>query len=175
MKRRNIVVVCLLSLLLFVAISSSTFASSMKTTQPSAARICNSTTQSIQSKYNSKYVSAELGMYQAPLRARATTVGPWEKFTLYPNSDGTCSLKSNANGLYVTAELGIMLAPLHARAKSIGSWEKYSIYPNSDGTWSLQAANNLWVSADIYSSNQPLIANANGSGYSDTHFYFSPA
>lgn len=83
-----------------------------------------------QSTANSRYVSAELGYTggnYAMLRARATSIGPWEKFDINCFV-ATCTIKSLANGLYVSAELdytGGNYAMLRARASSPGPWETF--------------------------------------------------
>ncbi len=79
----------------------------------------------LQSAANNKYVSAELGMDSAPLRARANVASTWEKFYLRNNGDGTYSLQSIANHKYVSAELGMDSAPLRARADVASTWEKF--------------------------------------------------
>lgn len=43
---------------------------------------------------------------QAPLIANRDVVGPWEKFQVINNGDGSISLRANANGKFVTAENG---------------------------------------------------------------------
>ena len=91
----------------------------------------------IKNEYNDRYVSAELsytGADDAMLRARATTVGPWEKFSIErwgPNPT-MYTIKSLANGKYVTVELGTSYtgnrrAMLRARGTSIGNWQKFHI------------------------------------------------
>jgi hypothetical protein len=84
-------------------------------------------------------VSAEFGYTggsYAMLRARAGTVGPWEKFTLtchvFPIGGGGqvsfLVIQSQVNGNYVSAELGYTgadYAMLRARATSITNTEYY--------------------------------------------------
>lgn len=95
----------------------------------------------IRSNANNNYVSAELGYTgnnYAMLRARASAVGPWEKYYEIENSDGTFSLKSAANGNYVSAELGYTgstYAMLRARASAIGPWETFT-----DNSWATNCA-----------------------------------
>ncbi len=105
---------------------------------------------------NTDYVSAELGYTganYAMLRARATSQGPWEQWTLTPLANGNVALLSNANNLYVSAELGYTgsdYAELRARAWSIGPWEQFQLVWNGDGTYSLRsAANGDYVSAEL--------------------------
>jgi len=92
-------------------------------------------TITLRSEANGLYVSAELGytgtengmQIYGMLRARATSVGPWEEF----QTDNE-ALKA-ANYLYVTAELGYtgtyngmaLNGMLRARATSIGPWEQF--------------------------------------------------
>lgn len=78
-----------------------------------------------------RYVSAEAswrGGTSGALRARSTSIGEWEKFTLHDLGGGDFALRSWANGRYVTAELaypGDRYALLRARATSIGPWETF--------------------------------------------------
>lgn len=89
----------------------------------------------IKNERNDRYVSAELGrtgVDYGMLRARATGIGPWEKFKFErwgPNPT-MYTIKSLANGRYVSTELGYggyRQNMLRARATSIGNWEKYLI------------------------------------------------
>jgi hypothetical protein len=84
---------------------------------------------------NLRYVSAELGytgVDHGMLRARATDVGPWEKFTIArwgPNPK-MYTIQSQRNGRYVSVELGyggVRHGMLRARATAIGPWEKFLI------------------------------------------------
>src|SRR5437899_1906957 len=63
--------------------------------------------QSIESAQNLDWVSAELGYTganYAMLRARATAIGPWEKFDLcYDSTSAYWYIVSDANGLVVSA------------------------------------------------------------------------
>ncbi|SRR6266498_1574620 len=89
----------------------------------------------IASNANLRYVSAELGRTggdHGMLRARATSVGNWEKFTIarWGPNPAMYTIRSQANGRYVSAELGYgggRYAMLRARATSIGNWEKFLI------------------------------------------------
>jgi len=90
--------------------------------------------QSIMSQENLDWVSAELGYTgsnYAMLRARATTIGPWEKYDLcYDSTGGYWYIVSDANGLYVSAEFGYpgdTYAMLRARSTSVGPWEKFTL------------------------------------------------
>lgn len=84
---------------------------------------------------NGRYVSAELGytgVDYGMLRARATSVGPWEKFVIenWGPNPSMYTIRSLANGRYVSTELGYGGSRnnmLRARATSIGNWEKYLI------------------------------------------------
>lgn len=60
------------------------------------------------------------------LRARATSIGSWERFRIpatSPNGGGFTIL-SLANNRYVTAEVG-RSGELRARATTVGAWEGY--------------------------------------------------
>ncbi|WP_433428520.1 fascin domain-containing protein [Nonomuraea sp. CA-141351] len=95
--------------------------------------LAGSTTWTIQSLANGKYVSAELnyeGHYSGLLRARADSPGPWEKFRFSgdPFTLRQSSMVSLGNGRYVTTEVnetGSSYAMLRARASSVGAWERY--------------------------------------------------
>ena len=74
-----------------------------------SAPACCYGTDSILSDANSNWVSAELAYWgdgYAMLRARASSIGAWEQYSLVCNTNGSLSIRSNANGLYVSAELG---------------------------------------------------------------------
>jgi hypothetical protein len=97
----------------------------------SADQICSN--KAIASRASGLYVSAELswtGDNYGILRARASSVGPWEQFRFA--SDPTWSgshFNSLANGRYVSTEIGWTgnsYAILRARAVSVGPWEIYS-------------------------------------------------
>ncbi len=93
--------------------------------------------QSIESAQNLDWVSAELGYTganYAMLRARATAIGPWEKFTLFCHllpfgpQFAYLVIQSQANASYVSAELGYTggsYAMLRARATAISNTELY--------------------------------------------------
>ncbi|TDC81665.1 hypothetical protein E1193_14220 [Micromonospora sp. KC606] len=82
------------------------------------------------SQANGQFVAAELnygGPSYAMLRARASQVGPWERFILN-NTFNTFSIQSEASGLFVTAEIGYSGSSngmLRARSGSVGAWEKF--------------------------------------------------
>jgi hypothetical protein len=105
---------------------------------------------------NGRYVSTEIawtGGAYARLRARATTVGPWEKYTLYA-SGSAWAIRSKANGRFVSAELGWTgnnYGLLRARATSIGPWERYSLLYNSTSRrYALRSmANGRYVAAEL--------------------------
>lgn len=116
----------------------------------------------IKSNANGMYVSAELGGVPYPyydygrLRARATAVGPWERFTICQiSADGLTTIQSEANGLYVSAEIGADLR-LRARSDRVGPWEGFYLpwqggYPSwpQDGLWIRSAANGQFVAAEM--------------------------
>ncbi|MFF9132996.1 endonuclease/exonuclease/phosphatase family protein [Streptomyces sp. NPDC014806] len=113
-------------------------------------------------KVNGLYVAAEVndsGDQKGELRARSTSVGSWETFTLHTDAvDGvgygtTVTLRNEENGLYVTSELGATGAQqgmLRARGTTTGSWERFSVVPQGNGQYALKsAANGLYVSAEF--------------------------
>jgi hypothetical protein len=105
----------------------------------------------LRSDANHKYVSVELGYgttspYRGMLRARASSVGPWERFEFcwrVQNNPGYLAIRSLTNGKWVAAELGRTgkdYGMLRARSTSIGSWETFS------GLTGLKNTTNLkWV------------------------------
>jgi hypothetical protein len=92
----------------------------------------NSSGVAIQSEWNNLFVSAELGYgwpYTGMLRARSSTVGPWERFDFVYQA-GNFAIRSEANGLYVSAELGYGSPDyglLRARSDVISDWETFSL------------------------------------------------
>ena len=118
---------------------------------------CSSDFQ-LQSADDGLYVSAEMGYTgnnYAMLRARAATVGPWERYNLtYDTSTGTWSIQSLDNNLFVSTELsftGNNYAMLRARSSTASIWERYNLYYNRvSGTWEIQSArNNLYISTEV--------------------------
>jgi hypothetical protein len=109
----------------------------------------------IASKYSGLYVSTELGYHGSELgmlRARSSSVGPWELYQLCGNAHtGALALFADANATWVSTELGysgILYGMLRARGTSIGPWEEYS----GEGTVNLfylySNANFRWVSTE---------------------------
>lgn len=105
---------------------------------------------------NGLYVSAEIndsGSHNGMLRARSSSVGLWETFTLHTYDKGaTLTLRSEANGLYVTAEAsdtGADQGMLRARADLVKSWEQLTVVNTGSGTYALRAqANGLYVTTE---------------------------
>jgi len=107
----------------------------------------------LQSVANNKYVSAELhyeGAGYGELRARASTVGSWERFEFCWGENQTAfnlSIRSLANGKWVSAELqytGPLYAMLRARASRIGPWETFNAALGIRNT-----VNWKWVTAEL--------------------------
>lgn len=106
------------------------------------------------------YVSTELSYPEGDtgmLRARATAVGPWEKYRIVPGgAAGVYAIWSYAASRYVTAELGHpgnRAGELRARSTVIGPWEKFAIEVSGDGSLALlNIANYKWVSAELSES-----------------------
>ncbi|GDY32848.1 fascin domain-containing protein [Gandjariella thermophila] len=110
----------------------------------------------ITSRANGRIVSAELGYSgnnYAMLRARATAVGPWERYTICTDTrSGLSSIASQANRRIVSAELGYSggdYAMLRARATAVGPWELYRIVSAGSGLAIISAANGRYVSAEL--------------------------
>lgn len=99
-------------------------------------------------------VSVELGSdatFPGELRARATKIGPWEKFTYCIDDNNVFTLKSLANGEYVSCEENFdppYQYLLRARASTVGSWEKYVRYSNGD-TFGFTGSPSYWVTGDL--------------------------
>jgi len=108
----------------------------------------------IQSAANGNYSSTELGFSggdHAMLRARSSTIGPWELYTLC--TDGTVSwFTSQANNRVVAAELGYSggdYAMLRARSTSVGIWERFIIEDLGGAVAIKSSANNRYVAAEL--------------------------
>ena len=86
----------------------------------------NDANLAIRSNRNGKWVSAELGyggVRYGMLRARASSIGPWETF------NGAYGLRNTKNWKYVSAELGYgggLKGMLRARSSSYGPWEHFT-------------------------------------------------
>jgi len=106
----------------------------------------------IQSKYNGLYVSTEVGWTgpdKAMLRARATSVGPWELYQICGYSGEPRAIWSNGAVKFVSTELGYTgeeYAMLRARNNYIGPWEEYGFIGT---TFFFSQANGRWVSAEF--------------------------
>ncbi|GGQ76756.1 fascin domain-containing protein [Couchioplanes azureus] len=106
---------------------------------------------------NRRWVSMEKGYSgtdNGMLRARATVVGPWERFVVCrDNVTGYTYWASQDTGLVVSTELGYSAGDygmLRARATIVGPWEQY--YTTSQpGSWFSMYAygNGRWVSTEI--------------------------
>ncbi|GAA1634348.1 fascin domain-containing protein [Actinoplanes couchii] len=111
---------------------------------------------SIRSTASGRYVSAEIGWagpLNGALRARALTVGKWERFTVCRDPDtGITNIKAQANDDYVSAELdyaGARYGMLRAQANKVEGWERY--YSNSapGGQFSFYARDTRrWIAAE---------------------------
>lgn len=62
----------------------------------------------------------------SPLIANRTAIGPWERFALIDNPDGSISLRALVNGDIVTAE-NAGASPLIANRTAIGTWEEFDL------------------------------------------------
>ncbi|MEV6487598.1 hypothetical protein AB0M20_03010 [Actinoplanes sp. NPDC051633] len=100
---------------------------------------------------NRRWVSAEIGYAGSDngmLRARATAIGPYERFEICYATATRFSIRSWANGRWVSAELGYTgsrYGMLRARATSIGPWERF----NSTFSEIQSDENRRWVSAEL--------------------------
>lgn len=113
-------------------------------------------------KVNGLYVAAEVndtGDQYGKLRARSTSVGSWETFSLhtdYIDNVGygtTITLRNEEDGLYVSSEIsttGAQSGMLRARGTNTGSWERFYVIPQGNNEYALKsAANGLYVSAEF--------------------------
>ncbi|MBO3741559.1 fascin domain-containing protein [Actinoplanes flavus] len=111
----------------------------------------------IRSVANGRYVSAEIGWdgpYYGALRARATSVGPWERFTVCRDAgSGVTRIRAQANNDFVSAELdyaGARYGLLRAQAETVGGWERYYSNREPGGHFSFYARDTRrWVSAEV--------------------------
>lgn len=108
------------------------------------------------SKANNRYVSAEFGWGGddfGMLRARATSVGPWERFWLCA-ADQSYTIRADV-GHYVSAELGWggdRYGMLRARAGMAGPWEVFDFWFSSpqENHWAISSkVGGRWVSAEL--------------------------
>ncbi|GAA4966820.1 fascin domain-containing protein [Actinoplanes utahensis] len=117
----------------------------------------------IRSTANGRYVTTEIGWDggdHGSLRARSTTAGPWERFTVCRDPEsGVTRIRAQANGDFVSAELdnaGARYGLLRAQADKVGGWERY--YSNSPPgePFSFYARHTRrWVSAEVtFTGNQ---------------------
>lgn len=107
----------------------------------------------IQARGNGLFVAAEAeytGSVFGMLRARSSSVGPWEKFSLCP-MDGYYTLFSYGTGSYVSAEknyTGADAGMLRARSASVKSFEKFEVRCPSYCTIK-SLVNGQYVSAEL--------------------------
>jgi hypothetical protein len=107
------------------------------------------------SRYTGLYVSDELGYAggeKGMLRARSSSVGPWELYQFCGNAQtGAAAIFADGNAAWVSTEVsysGALYGMLRARSFSIGAWEEYSL-AGVEGAFSIwSAANARWVSAE---------------------------
>lgn len=148
------------SLIAFSLVATVTATALVSIASPAGADICVDT--ALLADGNGKLVSVELretGTLYGMLRARASAMGPWERFRIC-QSDGivgqtTWTIQSLANGKYVSAELGYAgsySGLLRARSSTVGRWERFRI--SGDGlslrlASILSLANGRYVSTEI--------------------------
>lgn len=86
----------------------------------------------LKSKASNRFVSAEVdytGYVSGMLRARSTSAGDWEKFSICPGN-GFYTLYSYSAKGWVSAEqnyTGADAGMLRARSGSVGAWEKFDV------------------------------------------------
>ena len=76
--------------------------------------------------------------------ADRATAGPWERFAMQSNADGTVSFRS-AHGKYLVAEPDGRVA---ANRDAIGSFEKFQLVTHANGTVSLKSAHGKFLVAE---------------------------
>jgi hypothetical protein len=79
----------------------------------------------LRSKMNNLYVATEVGTTNAPLRARSSSIGAWEKYTIETVSGGY-AFKSAGNGMYVQADIEMANDDVMARVTGAGAWETWN-------------------------------------------------
>ncbi|WP_144069958.1 fascin domain-containing protein [Nonomuraea indica] len=129
--------------------------------------------------YTGHVVSAELGDTRFPgmLRARAGSVGPWEKFErcIDQNTD-TFTLRSLANNRYVSVEMnytGSYKYMLRARATTVGPWERFKLYPTTSYYMdAFKGSSNLFVSTEMsYSGSDKYMLRARAASMGEWEIY----
>jgi hypothetical protein len=110
----------------------------------------------IRSLAANRYVTSEHGYGGADyamLRARATSVGSWERFTLVGDCSRACALRSDTNGLFVTAELGYQgyaWGEMRAHSGAAQAWEQWRFVGNCETSCGLLSlANGRFVSTEL--------------------------
>ncbi len=116
----------------------------------------------MRSRANDLLVSAELGYADTDslygmLRARSSSGGDWERFTISGDCRSTlgCVIKSKASDQYVTAELdyaGTSYGMLRARSDTAGTWERYAFLGNCRSTTGCaikSRGNNKFIAAEL--------------------------
>ena len=91
------------------------------------------------------------GSLDGALRARATEVGPWEKFQCVAVSTNQWAIRSRANGKYVSVELGYSgaLRDCSGTNTAVGAWEKFTINTGGSNFALKSSANNDYASAEL--------------------------
>ncbi|MEU1756726.1 hypothetical protein ABZ436_29280 [Micromonospora matsumotoense] len=76
-----------------------------------------------------RYVSANIsGSGGGALQATASSIGPWELFTIEVASEGWYAIKSAANSKYVTADISAgNNGALKAKSSTTGTWEWFDL------------------------------------------------
>jgi hypothetical protein len=126
-------------------------------TAPQAAYAASCAHVTIQSTWSLLFASVELGetgSRYAMLRARASTVGPWEKFTAcYYESGNYYTFRSDANGKYVVVQssngnYAWMLTATADQGTAVSAQFR-QINPSSDTPSLLSLRNSQYVSTEL--------------------------
>jgi hypothetical protein len=124
---------------------------------PQAAHAASCAHVTIQSTWSLYFTSVEIGetgFRYAMLRARASKVGPWEKFTACYNESGNYyTFRSEANGKYVVVQssngdYAWMLTATAAQATAVSAQFR-EINPSSDTPSLLALRNDNYVSTEL--------------------------
>lgn len=76
--------------------------------------------------------------------ANRAAAGPWERFAMLSNADGTVSFRG-AHGKYLVAEAD---GTVNANRNAVGPWEKFALIRNADGTVSFRSAHGKYLVAE---------------------------
>ncbi|MEU4192025.1 DUF1080 domain-containing protein [Kribbella sp. NPDC026611] len=114
---------------------------------------------------NGLNVVARADETDAPLKAKSTQLGNWEKFQVLDAGAGFIALKALSNNRNVVAWASVTGNPLRANSDVLGDWEKLQWIDVGNGSINLKAnSNGKYVVARADESESPLRANSDVQG-----------